>query len=90
MVPETMRFSTEGLLLVSHLKSWDSMLKSGEQPRGPARPYSVAILVALELFVFDDNQEYFYRVIAWVMLMATWTSMRVDGIQRAASLSQTQ
>ena len=86
MVPETMRLSNDSLL-VSHLKSWDSMLRSGEAPRGPARPYTVAVLVALELYIFDKDQDYFYRVIAWVMLMATWTSMRVDDIQRVQPAS---
>ena len=47
MVPETMRLSNDSLL-VSHLKSWDSMLRSGEAPRGPARPYTVAVLVAFQ------------------------------------------
>ena len=46
-----------------------------------AKPYTVAILVSLEIFILDNEQELYFRFIAWVMLLACWTSLRVDDIQ---------
>ena len=65
----------------AHLQSWSQELSSNSRPKGSAPPYTVSILLALELLVMDDQRDYYARVIAWTMLVATWGCMRVDDIQ---------
>ena len=52
----------------------------GRAPKA-AKPYTVAILVSLEIFILDEEQDLYFRFIGWVMLLACWTSLRVDDIQ---------
>lgn len=65
----------------AHLQSWSQELSTNSRPRGSAPPYTVSILLALELFVMDVQRDYYARVIAWTILVATWGCMRVDDIQ---------
>ena len=65
----------------AHLHSWSQELSTNSRPRGSAPPYTVSVLLALELFVMDDQRDYYARVIAWTILVATWGCMRVDDIQ---------
>eukprot|EP00435_Cladocopium_sp_Y103_P035770 s3778_g9.t1 len=65
----------------AHLQSWSQELSSNSRPRGSAPPYTVSILIALELLVMDIQRDYYAGVIAWCMLVATWGCMRVDDIQ---------
>ena len=79
-VPEGSQLSLDSTWK-AHLQSWSQELKSNGRPRGSAPPYSVAILISLELTVMDVEKSYYTRVIAWTMLMATWCCMRVDDVQ---------
>lgn len=80
-VPDDVRIS-EDALWISHMGSWNEELQSrGGAGRGPANPYTVAIMIALEIFVQEDHNPIFLKLVAWVMLFAIWASMRVDDIQ---------
>ena len=79
-VAETHRISTDPML-GEHMKSWKLALAGTSNGRGAARPYTVAILVALELFTVNEEAEVFFRFISWLMLLANWASLRVDDIQ---------
>lgn len=79
-VREVDRVSSDPLL-GEHLKSWKVTLTGDRTGRGPARPYTVAILIALELFVVNAQLEVYFRFIGWLMLLANWSSLRVDDVQ---------
>ena len=79
-VPEDKRCSNDATWL-AHLSSWKLELESKSRVPKPAKPDTVAILVSLEIFVMDEEQEIYFRFIAWTILLACWTSMRVDDIQ---------
>lgn len=79
-VPDSDKLSTDSLW-VSHMKSWSAELKESVEPRGTAPPYTVAILISLELLVTDDEACFYDRVIGWAMLLAVWACMRVDDVQ---------
>ena len=66
---------------LAHLQSWKSDLDGQKVSRGSAKPYSVAILIALELLVVDTDEQFYKRLIAWTMLMSVWACMRVDDVQ---------
>ena len=79
-VPEDKRCSNDPTWL-SHMSSWKLELETNSRVPRQAKPYTVAILVSLEIFILDNEQELYFRFIAWVMLLACWTSLRVDDIQ---------
>ena len=79
-VQETKRISLDPLL-AEHLKSWKVALTGQGSPRGAARPYTVAILIALELLVVSNDVELYHRFVGWLMLVANWASLRVDDVQ---------
>ena len=79
-VSEDKRFSNDPTWM-SHMASWKLELESGTRPPKAAKPYSFAILLSLEIFVQDTSQDLYLRFIAWVMLVASWTALRVDDIQ---------
>ena len=56
-------------------------LQSRAAPRRPAKLYTVAMLLALEIRVMDLLAPLFSRVIAWVMLLQHWAAMRADDVQ---------
>ena len=82
-VPESRQLSRDGTWK-SHLSAWDVEQEKGCRPRGAAPPFTVAILIALELTVCNIDIEFYRRAVAWIMLVATWASMRTDDIQRVA------
>ena len=82
-VPESRQLSRD-VTWKSHLSAWDVEQEKGCRPRGAAPPFTVAILIALELTVCNIDIEFYRRAVAWVMLVATWASMRADDIQRVA------
>ena len=79
-VPEDKRCSNDATWM-AHLSSWKLELETRSRVPKPAKPYTVAILVSLEVFVMDEEHEVYFRFIAWTILLACWTSMRVDDIQ---------
>ena len=79
-VPEDKRCSNDATWL-SHMASWKLELETHSRAPRQAKPYMVAILVSLEVFVLDTEQDMYFRFIAWTMLIACWTSLRVDDIQ---------
>eukprot|EP00435_Cladocopium_sp_Y103_P038052 s612_g10.t1 len=66
-VPEDRRISSDHTWL-AHLSSWKLELETNSRLPRPAKPYTVAILVSLEIFVMDSEQDLYCRFIAWVML----------------------
>ena len=79
-VLESNRISSDPLL-GEHLKSWKMTLVNNSGGRGPARPYTTAILIALELFTNNSEIDVYFRFVSWLMLLAHWASLRVDDIQ---------
>ena len=79
-VPEDRRISKDPLV-AEHLKSWKVTLAGNGAGRGPARPYTVAILIALELQTVNEELDVFTRFISWLMLLANWASLRLDDLQ---------
>ena len=82
-VPESRQLSRD-VTWKSHLSSWDVEQEKGCRPRGAAPPFTVAILIALELTVCNIDIEFYRRAVSWIMLVATWASMRTDDVQRVA------
>ena len=68
----------------SHISAWKVELDGRGEPTGPAHPFSVAILIALELVVGDTDQSCYKRLISWTMLLGVWGCMRTDDIQSVA------
>ena len=79
-VPEGAQLSRDGLWL-AHLSSWQNELRGKVVSRGSAPPYTVAILLALEMMVMNIDLVFYKRVIAFVTLLATWACMRLDDVQ---------
>ena len=82
-VPEHRPLSKDGTWK-SHLSAWDVQQEKGSRPRGAAQPYTVAVMIALELTVCNIECDFYRRVVAWIMLVASWACMRVDDVQRVA------
>ena len=82
-VPEHRQLSKDGTWK-SHLSAWDVQQEKGSRPRGAAQPYTVAVMIALELTVCNIECDFYRRVVAWIMLVASWACMRVDDVQRVA------
>ena len=79
-VPEADQLSKDGTWL-AHLKSWETELSTVVQTRGPAKPYTISILVALEVLVVSSEELFYKRLVGWVMLLAVCACMRIDDIQ---------
>ena len=79
-VPDSRRIAGDPFLQ-EHLKSWKVALSGSGKERGPARPYTVAIMTSLELLVVNEETDHYFRFVGWLMLLASWTSLRVDDIQ---------
>ena len=77
-VQEIKRISLDPLL-AEHLKSWKVALTGQGSPRGAARPYTVSILIALELMVVSNDVELYYRFVGWLMLVFRTFSQRQSG-----------
>ena len=80
-VPGPRQLSRDGTWK-SHLSAWDVEQDKGSRPHGSAQPYTVAVLIELELTVCNTECEFYRRVVAWIMLIASWACMRVDDVQR--------
>ena len=80
-MPDDKRLSNDPVWL-GHMSPVGSLSLSRSQgsPRC-AKPYTTAMLLLLELFVMDFEQELYFRFIAWVALLACWTAMRLDDVQ---------
>ena len=79
-VPEERRISKDPLV-TEHLRSWKVALNGNCVGRGPARPFTVAILIALELQTVNEKLDVYTRFISWLMLVANWASLRLDDLQ---------
>ena len=88
-VLESNRISSDPLL-GEHLKSWKMTLVNNSGGRGPARPYTTAILIALELFTNNSEIDVYFRFVSWLMLLAHWASLRVEDGQAKHQRAQLQ
>ena len=79
-VPDDKRLSNDPIWL-GHVASWKLELELESRPPRSAKPYTTTMLLSLELFVLDLDQDMYFRFIAWVALIACWTAMRLDDIQ---------
>ena len=79
-VPLKDRFSADETVRAV-VQSIAEELQSRAAPRRPAKLYTVAMLLALEIRVMDLLAPLFSRVIAWVMLLQHWAAMRADDVQ---------
>ncbi|CAL1139486.1 unnamed protein product [Cladocopium goreaui] len=64
-VPEDKRLSNDPVWL-GHVASWKLELELESRPPRSAKPYATAMLLSLEIFVLDLEQELYFRFIAWV------------------------
>ena len=87
-IPEGKQLSRDPLWK-AHVESWKQELATNTFPKA-AKPYTTAILLALELFVIEMDHEFCLRLIAWCMLVSTWAAMRVDDLQNYAGICQAQ
>ena len=78
-IPDSKQLSRDPLWK-AHIESWKQELSTNCFPKA-AKPYTTAILLALELFVMEMDHEFCLRLIAWCMLVSTWAAMRVDDLQ---------
>ena len=62
--PDTAKL-TKDPVWQAHMKSWAVGLNKGACGRGPAPPFTVAIVLTLELFVCDSDEPFYMRFIAW-------------------------
>lgn len=79
-VDEGSRISSDPLWK-GHVKSWTAELASEAPPRKPAEMFTVAMVLALELTVADEQSPIFKRALAWVVLCMVWGAMRCDDVQ---------
>ena len=79
-VPDAIQISRDPLWK-AHLASWQAEFERKSGPRESAQPYTVAVIISLELFVMDESKDFYKRVIAWAMLVCCWCCMRVDDLQ---------
>ena len=68
-MPEDKRLSNDPVWL-GHVASWKLELELESRPPRSAKPYATAMLLSLEIFVLDLEQELYFRFIAWVALIA--------------------
>ena len=55
--------------------------ETGARPPKSAQPFTTALILSLELSVLDLEVSFYQRLISWVILIASWASMRLDDIQ---------
>ena len=83
---------SEDALLTESIKSWVAELQAGAPPARQAPIYPVAILLSCELQVCNDRLAFGLRFYAFVVLLLTWGTLRVDDLQNVdpseISLSQ--
>ena len=79
-VPARERLSTDETVKAM-ARSITEELQSRVAPRRPAKLYTVAMLIALEVSVLDAASSLFARVISWVILLQHWMALRADDVQ---------
>ena len=67
-VPEGERISRDQLWL-QHQASWRVEAETGAAPVKSARPYTLAVMLALELAVMDVEYSFYMRLLCWVILL---------------------
>ena len=68
-------------LVVAASKSIGADLKEGKTERKQAPTLSVAMLIALEIYVCASGNPKYGRCIAWACLICVWACMRVSDLQ---------
>eukprot|EP00435_Cladocopium_sp_Y103_P076247 s59_g84.t1 len=66
--------------LLGAVRNMQVELQSSAPPRRQARPLLIALIIGLELVCSDHYKEY-ARVIAWVILLMCWMTLRADDVQ---------
>ena len=79
-VPDSAKISDDPLWK-GHIKSWTAELSEEAPPRKPAEMFTVAMVIALELLVVEEDATVFSRALAWVILVMIWGAMRCDDVQ---------
>ena len=82
-VSEGSRISSHRLWIQA-LKACISELEQGAKPVRKAPPLSVAMVLALEEFVVEEENPLYARAIAWVTLVCVWACMRVSDLEGLA------
>ncbi|CAE7488289.1 unnamed protein product, partial [Symbiodinium sp. CCMP2456] len=68
-------------LVVAASKSSAAEVHEGRTATKQAAPFSVAILIALEIFVVTDGNPLYARCLMWACLVCVWACMRVSDLQ---------
>lgn len=83
---------SEDSLCCEAVRSWTAELEADAPPRRQAQMYSVAVLIACELVVDDENLLPGFRFYAFMLLLMFWGTLRCDDLQnidpRSCLLSQ--
>ena len=64
----------------AHLASWQAEFERSSKPRESAQPYTVAIIISLQLYVMDESKDFSKGVIAWALLVCYWCCMLRDDL----------
>eukprot|EP00435_Cladocopium_sp_Y103_P020573 s4599_g5.t1 len=79
-VDDSVKLSKDSTLL-GIIRNMQMELQQDSPPRRPARPYIIAMMIGLELVVCNVEQLPYARLIAWVMLLMVWMTLRADDVQ---------
>lgn len=79
-VPSSDRYSHDNMLIES-ARSWQAELEAGALPVKQAPMYTVAIMLACELVVRKSSIAVGYRVMASILLIMIWGTLRADDVQ---------
>ena len=79
-VPSASRLSHDSMLLES-VRSWQAELEAGSLPPKQAPMYTVSIMLACELVVRKSSLPVGYRIMAFILLIMIWGTLRADDVQ---------
>ena len=79
-VPSAHRLSHDSMLLES-VRSWQAELEAGAVPPKQAPMFTVAIMLACELTVRKSSLPVGCRIMAFILLIMTWGTLRADDVQ---------
>ncbi len=77
-VPEDVKISS--CRLWKQVKSRQAELEVGRTETKRAPPLSTAMVVALEIFVCEEENPTYMGGMAWVVLLCVWACMRIDDL----------
>ena len=68
-------------LVVAASRSSEAEVHEGKTVKKQAAPLSVAMLLALEIFIVTGTNPLYARCLMWACLVCVWSCMRVSDLQ---------